>query len=188
MEHLFSLLTHYGYLILFPLAVVEGPIISVIAGLMCAMKLFDPFIVILVIASGDVIGDSFYYGLGRWQRRTLQPRTLRRFSPSSERIKMVRTYFDANPVRTIFLSKVILGIGLAGLYIAGNAKIPYKKFLFLCLCTSLFQCTVYVIIGYLFGTAYRRIGNLLNGFETFTIMITIAALIIFFIKSRLKKI
>ena len=101
---------------------------------------------------------------------------------------MVRHYFDANPVRTIFLSKVILGIGLAGLYMAGNAKIPYKKFLLICLGASLFQCSVYVIIGFVFGTAYRRIGSLLNGFATFTIGAALAAAIFFFIKSRLKKI
>lgn len=180
-------MTHYGYLILFPLAVVEGPIISVIAGLLCALKLLNPFLVVPLIVSGDVIGDSFYYGLGWWHGRKLTPRALRRFIPSTQKLEMVRHYFDANPVRTIFLSKVILGIGLAGLYMAGNAKISYKKFLLICLGASLCQCTVYLIIGYLFGTAYRRIGSLLNSFATLTIGAALAAAIFFFIKSKLQK-
>ena len=188
MEDIISLLTHYGYLILFPLAVVEGPIISVLAGLLCAVKVLNPFIIVPVIVSGDVIGDSFYYGLGRWRRRKLPPRLLKRFIPGTEKVERVRTYFDANPVRTIFLSKVILGIGLAGLYMAGNAKIPYKKFLIICLGASLCQCTVYVIIGFLFGTAYRRIESLLNGFATFTILAALAAALYFFIRSRRQKI
>ena len=181
-------MTHYGYLILFPLAVVEGPIISVIAGLLCALKLLDPFIVVPVIVSGDVIGDSFYYGLGRWHRSTLTPPALRQFIPSAQKVERVRKYFDANPVRTIFLSKVILGVGLAGLYMAGNAKVPYRKFGLICLGASLCQCTVYVIIGFLFGTAYTQIGSLLDGFATFTIMAALAVAIFFFIKSRRQKI
>ena len=134
------------------------------------------------------MGDSFYYGLGRWRRGKLPPRALRLFIPGPEKLEMVRKYFDSNPVRTIFLSKVILGIGFTGLYMAGNAKIPYKRFLLICLGVSFFQCTVYVIIGFLFGTAYMQIGNLLNGFATFTIMAAVAAAIFFFIKSMLKKI
>jgi membrane-associated protein len=188
LEDLISLLMHYGYLILLPLAVVEGPIISVIAGLLCAMKVLDPFIVVPVIVSGDVVGDSFYYGLGRWRRSKLPPHALRWFIPSIQKLERVRTYFDANPVRTLFLSKVILGIGLAGLYMAGNAKIPYKKFLLICLGASLCQCTVYVIIGFLFGTAYKRIGSLLNGFATFSILAALAATLYFFIRSRRQKI
>ena len=187
MEQLISLLTHYGYLILLPLAVVEGPIISVIAGLLCAIKVLDPFIVVPLIVSGDLIGDSFYYGLGWWRSRKLPPRAFRRFIPSTQKMERVRHYFDANPVRTIFRSKVILGIGIAGLYMAGNAKIPYKKFLLICLGASLCQCTVYVIIGFLFGTAYRQIGSLLNGFATFTIGAALAAALFFFIKSRLQQ-
>lgn len=188
MEQIVYLLTHYGYFILFPLAVVEGPIISVISGLLCATKILNPFIVIPVIVSGDVIGDSFYYSLGRWRSRKALPKMLRNFSPSAEKMERVNQYFDAHPIKTIFLSKVILGIGLAGLYLAGNAKIPYIKFLIICLCASLFQCSVYLSLGFLFGTAYQQIGQLLNSFATFTLMAALAVAVFFAIKSMLKKI
>lgn len=187
MDHLISLLTHYRYLVLFPLAIVEGPIISVIAGLLCALKVLDPFLVVPLIVSGDMIGDSVYYGLGRWQSTKLPPRILKHFIPGTDRLEKTRNYFEANPIRTLFLSKIILGIGFAGLYLAGNAKVPYKKFLIICLVTTLCQCAVYVIIGFLFGAAYNWIGSLLNGFATFTIGATLAAALVFFIKSKLKK-
>lgn len=178
---------HYGYPILFPLAIVEGPIISVIAGLLCALKVLNPLIVVPVIVLGDVIGDSFYYGLGKWRSRKLPPRVFRGFIPSTQKVEKVRHYFDTNPIRTIFLSKVTLGIGVAGLYMAGNAKIPYKKFLLICFGASLIQCTAYVLIGFMFGAAYQRIGNLLNNFATFTIGAALATALFFFIKSRLQK-
>lgn len=187
LDHLISLLTQYKYLILFPLAVIEGPIISVIAGLLCELKVLNPFLIVSLIISGDLVGDSFYYGLGRWRIRQLPPRTWRRFIPSTQQVDRVRNYVDANPVRTIFLSKFILGIGLAGLYLAGSTKIPYKKFLLICLGASLCQCMIYGIIGFLFGSAYKQIGGLLNGFTTFTILAGLVAALFFVIQSRLKK-
>ena len=42
MDHIVYLLTEYKYLILFPLAIVEGPIIAVIAGFLCSSGFLNP--------------------------------------------------------------------------------------------------------------------------------------------------
>ena len=65
MDHIFSLLHDYGYYVLFPLAVVEGPILAVIAGFLCATGIMNPFLVYLFIVSGDIVGDSVCYFAGR---------------------------------------------------------------------------------------------------------------------------
>src|SRR5450432_4605817 len=66
MDHIAYLLTQYKYLLLFPLAIVEGPIIAVIAGFLCINGFLNLFIVYPIIVAGDLIGDTICYFLGLW--------------------------------------------------------------------------------------------------------------------------
>ena len=106
MEYIIYLLTQYRYYILFPLAIVEGPMITVIAGFFCANRFLNPLIVFPIIILGDIIGDSFYYMLGRWGNAKLPQKIGRRLGLNSERLDRVRVFFDSNPRKTIFFSKI----------------------------------------------------------------------------------
>ena len=61
-----SLLYKYSYLILFPLVVVEGPIVTLIAGFLVSTKFmaFIPAYITIIIA--DLVGDFGFYSIGRW--------------------------------------------------------------------------------------------------------------------------
>src|ERR1700722_1510647 len=135
MDHIVYLLTQYRYLILFPLAIVEGPILAVIAGFLCINGFLNLFIAYPIIVLGDIIGDSIVYTFGRWGVPVFIKKMARGFVMKPEKINRVRTYFDANPNKIISLSKVTLGIGVAGIYLAGNTKIPYERFIRICLVT-----------------------------------------------------
>lgn len=187
LEEIVLLLERYRYIVLFPLAIVEGPIISVISGFLCTTRMMHTYYALPVIVFGDITGDSFYYCLGRWRSNRPLPRLLRFVRPKDSKLERVRGFFESNPIRTISLSKIFLGVGLAGLFLAGNAKVPYRKFLAICLVTSIVQCGVYLSIGLLFGRAYIKIGGYLNGLTTFFIMLAIAALLFFSISTFLKK-
>ena len=185
--HIVDLLARYKYFLLFPLAVVEGPIIAVIAGFLCIEGFLDIFLVFPIIVLGDVTGDSGCYVLGRWG----MPPFLRRFGRwmglGPEKLARVKGFFDAHPVRTIFLSKITLGIGVAGIYMAGNSRVPYRKFLGICLGTSAFQYIFYLGLGLLFGDAYMQIGRYMNFAAAFTIVAAFAVLLFFLIQSKLRK-
>jgi membrane protein DedA with SNARE-associated domain len=81
-----------------------------------------------------------------------------------------------------------LGIGVAGIYLAGNARIPYKKFIRICLITSLSQYLIYLSIGLLFGQAYIQINHYLNNFASFSIIAALAVIFFIIVKSMFKKI
>lgn len=165
----------------------EGPIIAVIAGFLCTTRFLNPLIVFPVIVTGDIIGDSLCYMLGRFGVPEFLKKIAKRLGFKAENINRVRSYFDANPIRTISLSKITLGIGFAGIYLAGNAKIPYRKFILICLLTSALQYIVYLSIGLLFGSAYQQISHYLD-FATALIIVTGLTILIFiFIKSKRKK-
>jgi membrane-associated protein len=185
MDHLLSLLFSYRYLLLFPLAIIEGPMLSVVCGALCATGFFNPFIVFPLVVSGDVTGDSLYYSLGRWGVPAFAQRLGIRFK--SQRIESIRTYFETNPAKTSSLSKVLLGVGIAGLYLAGNARVPYKVFVCICLLTSMAQFIVYLTIGLCLGQAYMRINGYLSVVTSIIVVAALALVIFFFLKSILKR-
>ena len=181
------LLTIYGYIVLFPLAVVEGPILAVIAGLLCAEGLMNPIIVYPVIVSGDLVGDSFVFMLGRWGNSRPLGRWARWRGLRAEKIEHARSYFDANPVRTVALSKLILGAGVAGIFLAGNSRVPYTKFIVICLVVSAIQYVFYLGAGILFGRAYVQINHYLNYIASISIMLALGLILFFTLKSLLKE-
>src|ERR1700679_3523723 len=109
MDHIIYLLTQYRYFILFPLAIVEGPILAVVAGFLCINGFLNLFIVYPIIVLGDIIGDSIVYMFGRWGVPTFIKKMAKGLDINPGKINKVRAYFDSNPNRTISLSKVTLG-------------------------------------------------------------------------------
>lgn len=68
-QQIISLLTAYKYFFLFPIVVVEGPIITVIAGFLSSLGYLNIIIAYLVVVAGDIVGDSAYYAIGFYGRK-----------------------------------------------------------------------------------------------------------------------
>jgi len=187
MQNLFFLLIKYRYVILFPLAVVEGPIITIITGFLCSTGFFKLFIVYPIVIVGDNIGDFLYYSLGRWGSSDFLERFGRWIGVTPAKMDAVKDYISINPNKTIGFSKIILGIGVAGLVLAGKSRVPFGRFFKICFLTSVAQSAVYLGTGWFFGTFYLQISHYLNYFASFSIVITLALVLFFIIKSRIRK-
>ncbi|MDP9041580.1 MAG: VTT domain-containing protein [Bacteroidota bacterium] len=187
MDQMYHLLAQYKYLLLFPLSIVEGPIIAVIAGFLCTNGLLNPLLVLPIIVAGDMVGDSICYSFGRWGMPKFLKSFIHRFVLKPEGIDRAKIYFDSNPIKTISLSKVTLGIGVAGIYLAGNARIPFIKFLKICLVTSVIQYIFYLGIGLFFGQAYVQINHYLDFVASICIITGLGVILFLFIRSMLKK-
>ena len=60
-----ALIKAHGLLLLTPLAVIEGPIVTVIAAYLARLNYFSLLTVIVVVIMADLIGDICFYLLGR---------------------------------------------------------------------------------------------------------------------------
>ena len=148
----------------------------------------NPLYAFVLIVCGDLIGDSIVYALGRFGKSAFLRKISSGLGFTDSRMQRAKNFFEANPNRTISLSKIILGVGVAGIYMAGHARINYHKFIAICLVTSMLQYIVYISIGLLFGHAYIQINHYLNYAASFSIVAAVLLLLFFFIKSKLKKI
>ena len=84
-EVLLSLLEAHPYLWLFPLAVVEGPLVAMVAGSMVSLGLVSWPLAYALVVAADLLGDTTFYLLGRfghrpWVRRALGRLGVRRSS------------------------------------------------------------------------------------------------------------
>lgn len=186
MDNLVLLISQYGYFILFPLAVVEGPISTIIAGLFVSMGLLNPFIVYAVMMSGDIVGDTLCYSIGRWGGKPFFEKVGPYLGVTDANKEKVKMYFDVHGKKTIVLSKIIHGIGITGLFVAGSLRISYKKYITTCFLITLVQAAFFLSIGILFGRAYIQLNKYLNYFSSTTIVIGVCIVLFVVISKRFK--
>ena len=65
-NQIFGLLYTYSYLVLFPLVVIEGPVVTIITGFLVSLGFMDFIPAYFTIMAGDLTGDVLYYSAGRW--------------------------------------------------------------------------------------------------------------------------
>jgi len=181
------LLEHYGYYILFPLAVIEGPIITIIAGFLVTIGIFNPFIVYGVVVAGDIVGDSFWYGVGRFGGGPITTFLERVSGIKKATIQKAKGMMEKNRFKTTMLFKFSQGIGFAGFIAAGMVRVYYPLFVLACLIITLMQSAVFLTIGLLFGKAYEQIGTYFNYFAYGVIALAVLGLVLwYFLKGRKK--
>lgn len=152
-----ELLLTYKYLIVIPLAIIEGPVISVICGFLATLGVFNPLLIFAVMVLGDIIGDGIYYYVG-YSGKNL----LKYFKVSEEKIEKAKRYYEENHKKAIAGSKIMYGIGTAGLIAAGALRVPYKRYFTTCALFSLGQSFMMILLGIFFGQSYAIIGKYLD--------------------------
>ena len=176
------------FLILFLLAFVEGPIITVIAGFLSSLGHLNIFIAYAVIVCGDVFGDIMYYSFGYYGREKFIERWGHYLGITMERIKRLEEHFKEHSGKTILFGKWTHAIGFAILLVAGIVKMPFRKFVWINFVGSLPKSLVFLLIGYYFGQAYQQIDKYF-GYATlsmFFVIILVAGIYLFVKKYKNK--
>lgn len=146
----------YGYLILFPAVVVEGPVVTVIAGFLASLGYMKLGVAYVVVVAADLGGDMGYYALGRWGRGGLIQRWGKHIGITPERVRLLEQHFDQHAGKTLLLGKASHGIGGAFLIAAGTARMSVVKFFWYNFLATLPKSALLLLIGYYFGASYNR--------------------------------
>lgn len=144
----------YGLLLLFPLAIVEGPIVTVIAGWACRTGAMSLPLAFTVLVLADLLGDVLLYGLGRWGQGRLSPRWQQRLNLTEARLASVSAQFAQKGGRILVLAKLTHGFGLPVLVAAGAARMKMAAFLGYNLAGTLPKTAAFLALGALVGQAY----------------------------------
>jgi membrane-associated protein len=174
MTEIISLLETYRYLIIFPLGIIEGPILSVICGFLVTIGYLNWYFAYPALVLADALGDWIYYAFGRFGLTFVLA-----WGPyvgiTSEKLEKAREYFITNHFKMVAASKLIHAGGAAGLVAAGTIKIPFFRFAAQCFLISVLQTGFLFLLGVFFGRAYSQIAQYLNYYAAGTAIVVLIA-------------
>ena len=180
LDHAVLLIQHYKYLILFPLAVIEGPIITIIGGFLSSIGVLNLAFVFLTVVAGDIVGDTIWYSVGRFGHGRVPLFVTRYFGITQERLAKMRELMEKHPFKIFAIVKFMHGPTLPGLLAAGASRVSYMYFVGVCLVLSMLQSAVYETIGFFFGSAYHSIGTYLGNYAKIMFILSLVTLFIIF--------
>src|ERR1700676_3412248 len=141
-----AVITAYKYWAIFPFALFEAPLMSIVIGFFAATGQLSLPLSFGIVVAGDFVGDTALYILGRWGRPLFEKVGLR-LNLSPRNVQNFLGHFARRARRAIVISKLIHGAGFTGLVVAGSIKVPYRRFALTCLAVTIVQSAVLVAHG-----------------------------------------
>ena len=181
LDQILHLLLQYKYLVLFPIVIIEGPIITVIAGFVASMSYMNFFITYGVVVAGDITGDAVYYAIGRWGRENFLDKWGKYIGLNPKKIALVERHFEKHGAGTLLIGKLTHGIGAIFLVVAGLVRMPFLKFISTNLFATLIKSLALLLIGYFFGQAITKINSILEFISAISVSIGIIVALAFFV-------
>lgn len=180
-------LEQYKYFAIFPLAFIEGPIITIIVGFLSSLGYINIFFSFPVIVAGDLASDLMYFWLGSKGGNKFISKWGRYFGISQQQVESFEKYFDKHAGKMLFLGKISHGIGTAFLVAAGLAKMPFIKFLFYNSLATFLKSFALILIGFYFGYAFTAINSYLEKIAVLSVLVAITFLIGYLLYFHKKK-
>jgi membrane protein DedA with SNARE-associated domain len=155
-------LTDYGYWILLPLMIIEGPIVTLIAAFMASMGIFNIYVVFFLSVLGDMLGDIVFYGAGRWKGMIFVHKIGKHIGITEALVIKMEKFFVRHGGKTIVAVKSTTGLCWATFIAAGIVKMPFLKFVGYSFLGGIIWSAFLVFMGYFFGSLYEQIAEYIN--------------------------
>jgi len=153
-DALTTLMQTHGLQVLFPLAVLEGPIVTVLAGWLARIGYLPLVPTLLMLILADLTGDLLLYSIGRSGLGIVPPRWRDRLGLRSDRLERVGAHFRERGGQTLVIAKLTHSLGFAALVSAGVARMPVAPFLWFNLLGTIPKSAFLLAIGYAVGQAH----------------------------------
>jgi len=154
---IFTFLQHYGYWVMLPLMIIEGPVATIIAAMLASLGAFWWPLVLLFSILGDVIGDVILFGLGYRYGMGFVRRVGKYMGITEKLVMRMEKYFAAHGGKTIFAVKSTTGLCWATFVAAGIVKMDFKKFLKYSILGGIVWSGFLVAMGYFYGYLWREL-------------------------------
>src|SRR6266478_5802082 len=168
LQFLSHLIELYGLYAVFSLAMIEGDITLLLAGVLAHNDFFGSYSFARVLLWGTLGGfasDNVAFAVGRACNKTV--RNFRLYRSAQDRMERLTKHFG--PL-SIFVSKYIYGLRWASCTFYGVARMPYLRFLPLSLASCFLWVSILSGVGYFFSSAvmgligdFRHVGKILLG-------------------------
>ena len=132
---------------------VPGETILLIAGYFASTGKFHLGFVMLIAATGAVIGDNIGFAIGHHFGRSFLLRIGRFFFLTPKRLEHMENYFARHGNKTILVARFITGLRVFSALLAGASKMPWRIFFVFNVAGAILWSVVITTLGYLFGSS-----------------------------------
>jgi membrane protein DedA with SNARE-associated domain len=173
----------YKYAAIFPIAVAEGPIITIISGFLVSRHILSFLPALFVVFFGDAISDTIFYIIGRQGRNFIH--RLKFLKVSDERIAKMEAQYERSPWKTMLVAKVSYGLGTVFMLSAGLSRMSLSMFFESAFVLNALRSLALLSIGYYFGRIALRLGPIY--LEYYTIAVILLVPLIYLLVKMIKK-
>ena len=133
---------------------VPGETILLIAGYFASTGEFNIALVMIIAASGAVVGDNIGFAIGHHYGRGFLLRVGRFFFLTPKRLEHMENYFESHGNKTILVARFITGLRVFAALLAGaSRKMPWRVFVLYNMAGAILWSVVITTLGYLFGAS-----------------------------------
>ena len=175
----------YKYFAIFPIAVAEGPIITIISGFLASRHVLSFLGAFLACFLGDLISDSFFYYIGRRGKNFVHK--FKWLRVSDERIQRIEDQYEHSPWKTMIVAKVSYGLGIPFMLATGLSKMSFWKFLEFAGFLIGLLTILLMLIGYYFGRLAIKAGPQYIGYYTIAVIIIVPLIYLMVRKTKIEK-
>lgn len=173
----------YKYQAILPVAIAEGPIITIISGFLVSRGRLSLVPVLLIVYFGDIISDSIFFFLGHASRRVVD--YLKFLHITEKRLERMENQFQTAPWKTMILGKVSYGLGTVFMIASGASHMPWRNFLKYIFSLNFIRSSILLAIGFYFGRAALHLGPTALKYYAIIILILIPT-VYFLFRKRFK--
>jgi len=184
-EIIIPLIIKYSYIVIFPTALIEGPVVALIAGFLVSLGYLKFTTAYMVIVVADVVGDVIYYYIGYYSnRKKLLEKYSSRFPAILRNFSLVENLWKKHEKKTLLLSKLSYGLCIPFLISAGMSKVSLRRFILYVTFIDIFKFGAIVGAGYFLGYSFQKAEGYIVyfGIAVALILITFVVAYIFYSK------
>lgn len=177
------LIDHWGYLIIFVSAIVEalpilgtfipGQTIVIFSGFLAWLGILRLDAVIVVAASGAIIGDLLAYIIGRKYGHDFIVRYGKYFFLNQERFEKTKRLVQEHAGKTLVIGRFSPFTRAVAAFIAGISKVKFSRFIFFTVSGGIVWATSSVLVGYIFGQGFATASKYFGRFIIIAIVVII---------------
>lgn len=130
---------------------VPGETILLVAGYFASTGVFRMPLVMLIAASGAVVGDNIGFWVGHHFGRGFLLKVGRFFFLTPKRLEHMEHYFKSHGNKTILVARFITGLRVFAALLAGASKMPWRVFVVYNVAGAILWSVVITTLGYIFG-------------------------------------
>lgn len=155
----------HGYFIFFIAALIEGPFVTIAAGVATSLGYFNFFLATLVAIAGDLAADTIYYFIGYHSRNLIIERYGHFIGLNKELMERISNSVNKHFKKTMLVLKISPFIPIPGLISIGASRVSLKKFITVSLLITAPKSLFFILLGFYSGKTYNYLqGTVTNGF------------------------